>query len=41
LKFHHGCWLGRAVGRDPEKPNILGIFGVNLGEYSVGREKTL
>jgi hypothetical protein len=41
LKFHHGCRLGRAVGLYPENPNIFRIFGVNLGEYGVGREKTL
>jgi hypothetical protein len=41
LKFHHGCRLGRAGGQDPENPNIFRIFGVNLGEYGVGREKTL
>jgi hypothetical protein len=41
LKFHHGCRLGRAVGQYSENPNIFRIFGVNLGEYGVGREKTL
>ena len=41
LKFRHGCRLGRAVGQDPENLNIFRIFGVNLGEYGVGREKTL
>jgi len=41
LKFHHGCRLGRAVGKYPENPSIFRIFGVNLGEYGVGREKTL
>jgi hypothetical protein len=41
LKFHYGCRLGRGVGHYPENPNIFRIFGVNLGEYGVGREKTL
>jgi hypothetical protein len=41
LKFHHGCRLARAVGQYPENLNIFRIFGVNLGEYSVAREKTL
>ena len=41
LKFHHGCRLGRAGGQYPENLNIFRIFGVNLGEYGVGREKTL
>jgi hypothetical protein len=41
LKFHHGCRLGRAVGQYPENPNNFRIFGVGLGEYGVGREKTL
>jgi len=29
------------VGQDPENLNIFRIFGVNLGEYGVGREKPL
>jgi hypothetical protein len=41
LKFHHGCGLGRALVQYPENPNNFRIFGVGLGEYGVGREKTL
>jgi hypothetical protein len=40
-KFHHGCQPVRATGQYPEKPNIFRIFGGNLSEYGVGREKTL
>jgi len=41
LKFHHGCRLCRSVGQYPENLNVFRIFGVSLGEYGVGREKTL
>lgn len=44
-EFHHGCrgwfWIGWMAGRTRENPNILCIFSDNLGEYGVGREKTL
>jgi hypothetical protein len=41
-KFHQGCRRqGCEVDRYPENTSVFRIFGKNLGEYGVAREKTL
>jgi hypothetical protein len=40
-KFHHDRRPGPGVGQYPKNPNIFRIFGEDLGEYGVAREKTL